>query len=349
MKNDILYFNYSVNLAESDTDTKSTDKKFEAVGYSGGIITQSHYFNSLIIDLEDVKFKSKVPIFFEHNPKDIVGAGKITIDDNKVQLTGDIYSDSDWGSKVISFSGKGFPWQLSIGINSKDLLFIDDGVEYKVNNKTHVGPFHVMKKNRIKEVSFTALGADPDTKAKIFNHSKVIKQSKNEELELDFKVVKEEVFHKDILIGKFSDVDGISTFCACQAKGKVSIEESELSSLKASLKETQDKIDVYEAEKKFSALKESMKMFKLSDDELKLFGTMSEEQRELFKTHLVANTTATKNIDDKLFKADNKDAEVPKGHVELTASEATLKAEAYIKEQADLGFNINFEEALSKI
>jgi dsDNA-binding SOS-regulon protein len=60
---------------------------------------------------------------------------------------------------------EGFPWQASIYIPPDSIEKVPEGKTAEVNGNTLDGPGHIFRKSWLREVTFTALGADENTHA----------------------------------------------------------------------------------------------------------------------------------------------------------------------------------------
>jgi hypothetical protein len=58
---------------------------------------------------------------------------------------------------------QGFPWQLSIGANPTRTRFVPSGETVRVNGRSIEGPVTVAEETELGEISFVAVGADPET------------------------------------------------------------------------------------------------------------------------------------------------------------------------------------------
>ncbi len=127
----------------------------------------SHHW--IILDLAglDVTSKSR-PILREHNPRDIIGhTTAIKKTTSALDVAGVISGTSESANEVRDIAANGFPWQSSVRTTIDSLEEVEAGSSAKVNGTTYDGPVLIVRKSRLKEISFVALGADDDTSASV--------------------------------------------------------------------------------------------------------------------------------------------------------------------------------------
>lgn len=136
---------------------------FKMLAYSGAEV--SRYGDKMIVDLAGLTVESqKAPALRDHNPAMIAGFTQ-SIDNNGKQLRaeGQLSSATTAGREVAALSDEGFPWQASIRFDIQSWREVHDGQSLSVNGRTFSGPGMVVTRSRLREMSFTPLGADSNT------------------------------------------------------------------------------------------------------------------------------------------------------------------------------------------
>ena len=89
---------------------------------------------------------------------------------NKISIAGKLFSAANVKAKeVVDMADAGMPWQMSVGVRPGKIEEFGRGEKVTVNGQNFTGPLTVFRNNRIRETSFTALGAATDTNAQIFS------------------------------------------------------------------------------------------------------------------------------------------------------------------------------------
>lgn len=142
-------------------------RRFQAVAYGGGVITDHPLWARVAFDISSTKLRTPAVMRHEHGGE--VGvADKATLN-GTVGIEGKIFSDVDETAKmIVDKADRGMPWQMSVRIHPGRLEQIKAGAKVELNGQTLDGPLTVFRNNRIREVSFCALGADDQTSAEIF-------------------------------------------------------------------------------------------------------------------------------------------------------------------------------------
>lgn len=150
----------SVKLEAADLDGS---RRFAIVGHTGKMINLSYM--RFIVDLKGVEHKPQFPVFRQHSPHLIVGhVDKVEIKkDSGVLLYGPFSKVTEAAAEVLALADEGFPWQASVGIEAREVMWLERGKKTKVNGHEVEGPCEIWTKSFIDEVSFVPLGADDDT------------------------------------------------------------------------------------------------------------------------------------------------------------------------------------------
>ena len=171
----------STDLQVFEAETEDGDARFKGIAYASTIV-KLLWMGRVIVNLASFTMPKSLPMLLGHNSDKPIGhADKLDIKDGKLFVEGIIYADDEEGAKVIKKANKGFPWKFSIGWDFDEEKFFPKGQKVKVNGKFFFGPLTVLGRNILKEISFTPIPADANTKAIIFSKDK----SNNTQLMID--------------------------------------------------------------------------------------------------------------------------------------------------------------------
>ena len=142
-------------------------KKFSGVAYTGGAMKVG-FGRPVVIDLAGLSAGSDViPFLKDHNSGDIVGHGSAEIGKRQIKIAGVLSGVGAGAQEVEALAGRGFAWQLSVGVEPTKVDFLDAGDSALVNGRTVVGPAYVVRAGSLREVSFVAIGADGRTSSAV--------------------------------------------------------------------------------------------------------------------------------------------------------------------------------------
>lgn len=158
-----------IQAQEEGEDGQKRLPTFNVLAYSGGPMRLGMFMTPVIVELRGIKAARKnLPALMEHQSDRIVGqADEITIDSNGVRVQGNVTGTSGDAQMVVEHARNGFAWQASIGATIDRREFLDAGKQAQVNGQTVTGPMHIVRRATLKEVSFTAIGADSKTTANV--------------------------------------------------------------------------------------------------------------------------------------------------------------------------------------
>lgn len=138
--------------------------------YNGGIMAVGWY-GDVVIDLAGLETPANLPILFNHDDWSIDSVlgqtSDIDNDGKRLSVTGTIMADTDLTRKTLTLAKNGYIFQSSIGALPLKRTYIQEDQEVKVNGRTLKGPFDLIEKSVLREVSTVLLGADSTTTAKI--------------------------------------------------------------------------------------------------------------------------------------------------------------------------------------
>lgn len=143
--------------------------RFDMVAYAGGPLSVRGFPYPIIVDLAGLSGTDRArPILRDHVVERMVGHADSIVNDGRSLTASGVLSGVGADTReVLGANKNGFPWQASIGAKPLAKEFIPAGREVTVNGQTFAGPVLVSRKTHLKEISFTALGADESTSARI--------------------------------------------------------------------------------------------------------------------------------------------------------------------------------------
>ena len=125
------------------------------------------------IDLAGLELPSQLPILADHDSslKGIVGYGTPQAKDGRLLVAG-VLAKSEAASAVLALAQTGLKFQASVGVEPIEVRFIEARQAVQVNGRTLQTDksFRLVSKGRLREVSITAIGADPTTAVTIAAH-----------------------------------------------------------------------------------------------------------------------------------------------------------------------------------
>lgn len=141
--------------------------KVVGVAYSGGKMNLPGWRHPVVVDLAGMEIPESVPLLTNHENKTDSRIGLISaaVRNNALEITGEIVSDSKDAADIIAQGKAGADWQLSIGADVKECELVKGSRE--VNGQEVEGPFYLIKKSTLREVSVVAVGADAHTNMKV--------------------------------------------------------------------------------------------------------------------------------------------------------------------------------------
>jgi hypothetical protein len=155
--------------AEGSVDAANPDKaevkrKFAITAYTGKELET--WFGKLVIDVEGIGTKEKIPVLREHARDRVVGYGGTFKDAGSLYVTGEFSKSTRDAREVLALADEGYPWQASVAVwPTKVMSLKDEKTTAKVNGREFAGPAEVWLESKVGEVSFVSLGRDDDTAA----------------------------------------------------------------------------------------------------------------------------------------------------------------------------------------
>lgn len=117
-----------------------------------------------VIDFDGIKLKDKTAFLIDHDGRQRAGVGSLSVTSDGLLAQGALL-DNEYGKAVAAESDQGFPWEMSVYVQSGRTEEVVAGAKASVNGRELQGPLLILRDCRIREVSFTAVGVDGNTHA----------------------------------------------------------------------------------------------------------------------------------------------------------------------------------------
>jgi len=147
-------------------------RRFSGVAYSGNVITDHGYWEAVTFDLAGVTAAAPMPLLLQHDQDRQIGViDSVVNDGQQIAIGGKLFTGIDPSADAVAAKADaGAPWQMSVGIfpDRIENTRPTDG-DVSVNGRPVPGGTTIFRSARVREVSFVALGADPATRALVFN------------------------------------------------------------------------------------------------------------------------------------------------------------------------------------
>lgn len=121
-----------------------------------------------VVNLDTLVVRNQnIPILYNHSAENRIGH-TVQIANNGREITGEglIDTPSRWKSEIVESFKNGARWQSSIGsgrIDPTQKTLIRPGETRMVNGREHIGPFILLDRLELLEISIVPAGADPAT------------------------------------------------------------------------------------------------------------------------------------------------------------------------------------------
>lgn len=153
---------------------------FSGTAYSGDVIPDAGWWENLVIDLDTLQMSEKpLPALVNHDYDRYAGYGTLSVEGGALKFSGKLLKDNPHAEEVRNASVQGFPWQMSVFVIPDSIDFVERGT-VEVNGRTFNAPVTIFRNSRIREVSFTPVGADPNTEALAASAAENVKPTQKE-------------------------------------------------------------------------------------------------------------------------------------------------------------------------
>ena len=161
---------HTLNLRLADSGSLQLQAAGEAAAPRGfsGIANSGRAFGlgswQTVIDFDGIKLKDKTAFLLDHSGSKRAGVGRLSVTSDGLLADG-VLLDNEHGRAVAAESDQGFPWEMSVYVQSARTEELSAGTTISVNGREIAGPALIMRDCTIREVSFTAVGVDSNTHA----------------------------------------------------------------------------------------------------------------------------------------------------------------------------------------
>lgn len=140
-------------------------RKLLIVGYTGGKMRVRGY-GEIAIDLAGLELPATIPVLADHDAtlSGVIGPGKPSTDGRQLIVEAEL-ADTPAAKTVLSIIESGVQLQASLGADAteREREPVAAGDKVQVNGQTLTGPFTLITKAKLKEMTVTPLGADDKT------------------------------------------------------------------------------------------------------------------------------------------------------------------------------------------
>lgn len=160
---------------EPASDDKTKPRRWKMDANSGRVIPHP-YFGKFAVDMSGMKIgRQKKPVHEDHKTELKVGFSDTVAIDKKfhVRAGGAFLMNDTHAQKVMSNADDGYPFQASIFPFPDEIEFVQPGETALVNGMNMKGPGAILRKSRLRELSFCGLGADENTSSTALSGSEL--------------------------------------------------------------------------------------------------------------------------------------------------------------------------------
>lgn len=308
-------------------DTAAPKRAFSGVAYGGGIITDHWMFDRVVFDLETTRLATPAPALYQHGTP--VGVIRNAVIGGRIAIDGDLFADIHDDAKMIAeMADRGLPWQMSVGIFPGRVEDVRPGSKVSLNGQTFDGPLTVFRDNRVREVSFCAIGADGQTEAHVFA---LIGQSSHPRKDHSMEAI--DRAEHDRIVADLTERLTTQTASTAAEKTRADQLEAQFATSRHAARTTAVK-DLFQAigqEYSDAAAKPYLEM------------------EEATFAAVAADLRKRPARDPKLFSSQAKDGVQDDGTAPKTAQEFVAKAQAFVAEQAAAGVTITVADAVAHV
>lgn len=156
------------HIITAASDLGTDLKHVEGIAYSGGFFSQWWSEYPCVTDLAGLEIAPQIPLMYNHYNDPEYRLGELTVAKSETELSvsGGIDPESEKGAAIIA-AGKKCQWQLSHGAEIIEAVTVPKDEKRTVNGRELVGPFTLISRAILREVSVVAIGADADTSLRI--------------------------------------------------------------------------------------------------------------------------------------------------------------------------------------
>lgn len=148
-------------------DGEKPQRNFAGVANAGKPMAH-WYWDQFVLDMGSVQLSEVTPGLIEHNPLHRAAVGKLAVENHQLTVTGHLLSN-EHGQALAQDADEGFPLQMSVWFDPGSVEKYEAGTTVQVNGQTLSGPIAVMRGCQFHEFTFTPIGVDTDTEARVLS------------------------------------------------------------------------------------------------------------------------------------------------------------------------------------
>lgn len=146
-----------------DFQIQDDKRRFSGIANSGKPFGYGTY--QTVVDFDNIQIKPKTAVLIEHNPHKACGVATLSADNSGSLKAEGVLMNNEYGKYIAELADGGFPWEMSIYVQSGRYEELSAGASLVVNGNMVTGPIVIMRDCAVREVSFTPVGMDSQTQA----------------------------------------------------------------------------------------------------------------------------------------------------------------------------------------
>ena len=144
--------------------TQNDKRHFSGIANSGKPFGFGAY--QTVVDFDGIQIKPKTAVLIEHDPNKACDVATLSVDRLSGSLKAEgVLMNNEYGKYIAELADGGFPWEMSIYVQSGRYEELSAGASLVVNGNMVTGPIVIMRDCAVREVSFTPVGMDSQTQA----------------------------------------------------------------------------------------------------------------------------------------------------------------------------------------
>jgi len=160
----ILNLHLPVEFKKAGQNGEDGPRRFMMTAYTGQELET--WWGKLVIAVDGMQAKQKIPILREHRRDRVVGFGSTSTDSDNFYVNGEFSGSTRDAKEVQNLADEGYPWQASVGVWPLKVKVLENAkASETVNGREITGPAEIWMQSDVGEVSFVSLGRDDDTAA----------------------------------------------------------------------------------------------------------------------------------------------------------------------------------------
>lgn len=153
--------------ARIDPAAAGSDPRFVMDAYDGGLLRLDGVPVPVVVDLTGLAQADQVKALLHHDPSRPVGHMTTVAIGDRITTEGVLSVPGPDRDQVIAAQQGNFEWEASIGVTVDASEKVPPGRLVQVNGRQFRGPLVIVRRGRLREVTFTGAGAGDNTSASI--------------------------------------------------------------------------------------------------------------------------------------------------------------------------------------